>query len=169
MAYLSLRKKPLVPSMGSRVQYRSLTVPLPASIQLQIVSELIHHRFVRRSCNSDYAILYRANHQSRLSERALREHYVPYYLSGGISFFAYAEIKDIMAYLRLLSNPDDDNAFLRIVNTPRREIGPGSVEKLANYAAGRDPVAFRMDLLSSNMGGDNRRSLNAERRSPRAS
>ena len=112
----------------------------------QIVSELIHHRFVRRSCNSDYAILYRGNHQSRLFERALREHDVPYYLSGGISFFAYAEIKDIMAYLRLLSNPDDDNAFLRIVNTPRREIGPGSVEKLANYAAGRDHSLFTASL-----------------------
>ncbi|MDH3948375.1 MAG: UvrD-helicase domain-containing protein, partial [Gammaproteobacteria bacterium] len=108
----------------------------------QIVSELIHHRFVQRSRNCDYAILYRGNHQSRLFERVLREHDVPYYLSGGISFFAYAEIKDIMAYLRLLTNPDDDNAFLRIVNTPRREIGPGSVEKLANYAAGRGHSLF---------------------------
>ena len=58
----------------------------------QIVSELNHHRFVQRSRNSDYAILYRGNHQSRLFERVLREHDVPYYLSGGISFFAYAEV-----------------------------------------------------------------------------
>ena len=112
----------------------------------QIVSELIHHRFVHRSRNSDYAILYRGNYQSRLFERVLREHDVPYYLSGGISFFAYAEVKDIMAYLRLLTNPDDDNAFLRIVNTPRREIGPGSVEKLANYASGRGHSLFTASL-----------------------
>ncbi len=112
----------------------------------QIVSELIHHRFVQRSRNSEYAILYRSNHQSRLFERALREHDVPYYLSGGISFFAYAEIKDIMAYLRLLTNPDDDNAFLRIVNTPRREIGPGSVEKLATYASDRSHSLFAASL-----------------------
>jgi ATP-dependent DNA helicase Rep len=112
----------------------------------QIVSELIHHRFVQRSRNSDYAILYRGNHQSRLFERVLREHDVPYYLSGGLSFFAYAEVKDMMAYLRLLTNPDDDNAFLRIVNTPRREIGPGSVEKLATYASGRGHSLFTASL-----------------------
>ena len=112
----------------------------------QIVSELIHHRFIHRCRNSDYAILYRGNYQSRLFERVLREHDVPYYLSGGISFFAYAEVKDIMAYLRLLTNPDDDNAFLRIVNTPRREIGPGSVEKLANYASGRGHSLFTASL-----------------------
>ena len=121
----------------------------------QIVSELVHHRFVQRSRNSDYAILYRGNHQSRLFERVLREHDVPYYLSGGISFFAYAEVKDIMAYLRLLTNPDDDNAFLRIVNTPRREIGPGSVEKLANYATERGHSLFTASLelgLSQRLG-----------------
>ncbi|MCG6935771.1 MAG: UvrD-helicase domain-containing protein, partial [Proteobacteria bacterium] len=101
----------------------------------QVVSELLHHRFIHRTGYADYAILYRGNHQSRLFERMLREHDIPYYLSGGLSFFAYAEIKDIMAYLRLIANPDDDNALLRIVNTPRREIGPGTVEKLANYAA----------------------------------
>ena len=122
---------------------RSRTEELEAE---QIVSELMHHRFVQRSNNSDYAILYRGNHQSRLFERVLREHEVPYYLSGGISFFAYAEIKDIMAYLRLLTNPDDDNAFLRIVNTPRREIGPGSVEKLATYAAGRGHSLFAASM-----------------------
>jgi ATP-dependent DNA helicase Rep len=108
----------------------------------QVISELNHHRFVHRGPFSDYAILYRGNHQSRVFERMLREHDIPYYLSGGISFFAYSEIKDIMAYLRLLSNPDDDNAFLRIVNTPRREIGPGSVEKLANYASQRGHSLF---------------------------
>ncbi|GMR16627.1 MAG: hypothetical protein BMS9Abin31_0982 [Gammaproteobacteria bacterium] len=65
----------------------------------------------------------------------LRENNIPYYLSGGMSFFAYSEIKDIMSYLRLIANPDDDNAFLRIANVPRREIGPTSLEKLSNFCS----------------------------------
>ncbi|MDH5778441.1 MAG: DNA helicase Rep [Gammaproteobacteria bacterium] len=108
----------------------------------QVVHELMHHRFRNGNKYSDYAILYRGNHQSRLFERWLRQHEAPYYLSGGTSFFAYTEIKDVMAYLRLLCNPDDDNAFVRIVNTPRREIGPGTLEKLANYAQQRECSLF---------------------------
>jgi ATP-dependent DNA helicase Rep len=100
----------------------------------QVIAELIHHQFQKQSRYDDYAILYRGNHQSRLFERLLREHNIPYYLSGGMSFFAYTEIKDIMAYLRMLANPDDDNAFLRIANTPRRGIGPGTLEKLTRFA-----------------------------------
>ena len=83
------------------------------------------------------AILYRGNHQARPFEKTLREHSIPYFLSGGTSFFARAEVKDLMAYLRLLANPDDDAAFLRVVNTPRREIGPTTLETLASYARGR--------------------------------
>ena len=67
---------------------------------------------------------------------------MPYKISGGTSFFARAEIKDIMAYLRVLVNPDDDNAFLRIVNTPRREIGPVTLEKLGSYANMRGKSLF---------------------------
>ncbi|MCW8945305.1 MAG: ATP-binding domain-containing protein, partial [Sedimenticola sp.] len=63
---------------------------------------------------------------------------IPYFLSGGTSFFSRAEIKDVMAYLRLLANPDDDAAFLRIVNTPRREIGASTMEKLGTYATERN-------------------------------
>lgn len=101
----------------------------------QIVAELTHHQFVNRTPHKDYAILYRGNHQSRVFERQLRENNIPYYLSGGMSFFAYSEIKDIMSYLRLIANPDDDNAFLRIANVPRREIGPTSLEKLSNFCS----------------------------------
>ncbi|MDO9240054.1 MAG: UvrD-helicase domain-containing protein, partial [Methylicorpusculum sp.] len=90
----------------------------------QVVSEIIHHKFKTGSSYKDYAILYRGNHQSRLFERALRENNVPYFISGSTSFFAFSEIKDILSYLRLFSNPDDDAAFLRIINTPRRELGP---------------------------------------------
>jgi len=108
----------------------------------QVVSELVSHKFKHRTRFSDYAILYRSNHQSRLFEKVLREQRVPYYLSGGTSFFSHGEVKDIMAYLRLLTNPDDDAAFLRVVNTPRREIGPTTLEKLGNYAGGRELSLF---------------------------
>ena len=100
----------------------------------QIASDLIHHKFRHGSRFRDYAILYRGNHQSRVFETALREASIPYFISGGQSFFGYAEIKDILAYLRLMVNPDDDAAFLRIVNVPRREIGPTTLEKLGAYA-----------------------------------
>lgn len=108
----------------------------------QVVTELIHHQFQKQSRYDDYAILYRGNHQSRLFERLLREHNIPYYLSGGMSFFAYTEIKDIMAYLRMLANPDDDNAFLRIANTPRRGIGPGTLEKLSKFSNSQECSLF---------------------------
>ncbi len=108
----------------------------------QVISELIHHQFQKQSRFDDYAVLYRGNHQSRIFERLLREHNIPYYLSGGTSFFAYTEIKDIMAYLRMLANPDDNNAFLRIANTPRRGIGPGTLERLSTFANSQDSSLF---------------------------
>ncbi len=108
----------------------------------QIVAEIIHHKFRYGGKYSDYAILYRGNHQSRLFERGLRENNVPYFISGSTSFFAYSEIKDILAYLRLFVNHDDDAAFLRIINTPRREIGPTTLEKLGAYANKRQISLF---------------------------
>lgn len=108
----------------------------------RVVSEIIVHKFKYRTKNRDYAILYRGNHQARLIERALREQNLPYILSGGQSFFERAEIKDVMSYLKLIVNPDDDAAFLRIINTPRREIGAGTLEKLATYATNRGISLF---------------------------
>ena len=108
----------------------------------RVTGELIAHKFLNRTDYCDYAILYRGNHQSRLIEKSLMQNRVPYKLSGGTSFFSRAEIKDIMAYLRVLVNPDDDNAFLRIVNTPRREIGPVTLEKLGSYANMRGKSLF---------------------------
>ncbi|WP_038175596.1 DNA helicase Rep [Vibrio pacinii] len=119
----------------------------------RVTGELIAHKFLNRTDYKDYAVLYRGNHQSRLIEKSLMQNRVPYKLSGGTSFFARAEIKDIMAYLRVLVNPDDDNAFLRIVNTPRREIGPVTLEKLGSYANMRGKslfeVSFEMGLEQS--------------------
>jgi ATP-dependent DNA helicase Rep len=103
----------------------------------KVVSEILHRRFVEGGGLRDFAVLYRGNHQARAFEKALRAHGIPYALSGGVSFFARAEVKDLTAYLRLMANPDDDAAFLRAVNVPRREIGPGTLEKLAGYARQR--------------------------------
>ncbi|CAD6364278.1 DNA helicase Rep [Shewanella putrefaciens] len=100
----------------------------------RVVAEIVRHKFVGRTQFGDYAILYRGNHQSRLLERALMTNRIPYKLSGGTSFFARAEIKDIMGYLKLVVNPDDDNAFLRIVNLPKRGIGPSTLERLGHFA-----------------------------------
>jgi len=108
----------------------------------QVISEIVHHKMKTGGCYGNYAILYRSNHQSRLFERSLREHDVPYFITGGASFFSYAEIKDILSYLRLFVNPDDDAAFLRVVNTPRREIGPTTLEKLGAYANSRHISLF---------------------------
>jgi len=101
----------------------------------QVIADLHHHHFQHRTQHGDYAILYRSNHQSRLFELQLREKNIPYYLSGGLSFFAYSEIKDVMAYMRIITNPEDDNALLRIVNTPRRELGTSSVQKWVQFAS----------------------------------
>ena len=83
---------------------------------------------------ADFAILYRGNHQSRVFEEALRAARIPYQLSGGQSFFDKAEIKDILSYIRLIANPDDDPAFLRAATTPKRGIGDTTLARLNQYA-----------------------------------
>jgi len=103
----------------------------------RVVHEILSHQFRTRAPFSDYAVLYRSNHQARPLEQALREQRIPYQQSGGISFFARTEIKDLFAYFRLMINPHDDAAFLRCVNTPRRDIGSTTLEKIGAYAKGR--------------------------------
>ncbi|TEW54219.1 DNA helicase Rep [Psychromonas sp. RZ22] len=100
----------------------------------RVVMELSGHKFMNGSRFKDYAVLYRGNHQSRLLEKVMMENRIPYKISGGTSFFARSEVKDIMAYLKLLVNHDDENAFIRVVNKPPRGIGAVSREKLGNYA-----------------------------------
>lgn len=108
----------------------------------KVIGELLKKRFRDRTPYKDFAILYRSNHQSRLFEKMLRENGIPYKLTGGTSFFDRAEVKDIMAYLSLVSNPDNDTAFLRIINTPRREIGASTLEKLGQYSFERQCSMF---------------------------
>ncbi|MFM7482813.1 MAG: UvrD-helicase domain-containing protein [Burkholderiaceae bacterium] len=100
----------------------------------QVAVLLSAHKFERRARFSDYAILYRGNHQSRALEKALRRERIPYVMSGGQSFFDRAEIKDIVAYLRLIANGDDDPAFIRAVTTPRRGVGQATLEVLGEFS-----------------------------------
>lgn len=91
---------------------------------------------------ADFAILYRGNHQARAFEQALRNYKIPYTISGGKSFFDKAEIKDIMAYLRLILNEDDDIAFIRAITTPKRGIGQTTLARLSDYAVRRKISLF---------------------------
>ncbi|HGJ5874405.1 MULTISPECIES: DNA helicase Rep [Arsenophonus] len=108
----------------------------------RVIGELVAHHFINKTQYKNYAILYRGNHQSRLFEKLLLQNRIPYRISGGTSFFSRAEIKDILAYLRILTNSDDDSAFLRIVNTPKREIGPKTIQKLGEWAILRQKSLF---------------------------
>ncbi|GJL81083.1 MAG: ATP-dependent DNA helicase Rep [marine bacterium B5-7] len=103
----------------------------------RVVSELVSAQQRTRAKYSDFAILYRSNYQSRLLEQRLMEMQVPYRLSGGLSFFDRTEIRDLIAYLRLIANPRDDAALVRIINTPRRGIGAGTLEKIGAFARDR--------------------------------
>ncbi|MFB2538343.1 MULTISPECIES: UvrD-helicase domain-containing protein [unclassified Acinetobacter] len=118
----------------------------------RVVKDLITHKLMHGLNWQDYAVLYRGNFQARVIETQLRLLQIPYKLSGGQSFFAKAEIKDVMSYLRLIINPEDDSAFLRIINTPKRAIGPATLEKLGLFAQEN-----HLSLLSA--AGDQRLSM----------
>jgi len=107
-----------------------------------VAAEILTRHFQKDTPWGDFAILYRSNFQSRAFEQALREKQIPYVLSGGNSFFDKTEIKDMLAYLKLMVNPDDDTAFLRCINTPRREIGPTTLSKLGSHATNRKISLF---------------------------
>ena len=112
----------------------------------RIAADIMHCRLLQRRVYSDFAVMLRSNHQARLFEHAFRERNIPYVLSGGRSFFDYSEIKDCICYLRLLANSCDDNALLRVINTPRRAIGPQTVKTLVETAA-----RINTDLCSTAM------------------
>ncbi len=104
----------------------------------QVIADLCSAKLKSRASFGDFAILYRGNHQARLFETMLRQQGIPYHLSGGQSWFSRTEVKDIFAYLRLLSNESDNQAFLRIINTPKRGIGDASLFALTSYAERRN-------------------------------
>ncbi|WP_339274811.1 DNA helicase PcrA [Paenibacillus sp. FSL W8-0426] len=100
----------------------------------------------------DHAILYRTNAQSRVIEEILIKSDIPYQIVGGIKFYDRKEIKDILAYLRLLSNPDDDISLTRIINVPKRSIGDTTVAKLAAAAAERGVSIYRVLQVVDDLG-----------------
>ena len=128
----------------------------------KVVAELMAHRFMNNTQYKDYAFLYRGNHQSRLFEKVLMSNRIPYKISGGMSFFGRAEVKDIMAYLRLLVNQDDDNALLRVINTPSRGIGRATLEKIGHFSNANKMTLFEAachDGLSSILTGKSLQSV----------
>ncbi|WP_395377795.1 ATP-dependent helicase [Marinicella sp. W31] len=111
---------------------------------MQIAADIEYKRMSLKLNYGDFAVLYRSNHQARIFEQVFRSQQVPYHLSGGRSFFDFAEIRDLMAYLRLLVNPQDNSAVLRIINTPKRGIGGQTVQQLATLAQ-----QLKISLLSA--------------------
>ena len=109
---------------------------------------------------SDFAILYRTNSQSRSFEEQMRKDNIPYRIYGGLSFYQRKEIKDVIAYFRLIANPDDEEAFKRIVNYPARGIGDTTVGKIVQTAQTygvslwqviKEPVLFPMEVSKGTM------------------
>ncbi|AXH63683.1 DNA helicase Rep [Providencia huaxiensis] len=136
-------EKKLFSELGYGAPIRVLTANNEDHEAERVIGELIAHHFINKTEYKDYAILYRGNHQSRIFEKMLMQNRIPYRISGGTSFFSRPEIKDLLAYLRVLTNPEDDSAFLRIVNTPRREIGPKTIQKLGEWANQRGKSLYQ--------------------------
>jgi ATP-dependent DNA helicase Rep len=103
----------------------------------RIAGEIVAHQTRHAGDWGDYAVVYRSNHQVKEVELRLQALKVPYRVSGGSSFFDRGEIRDVIAYFRLLVNPDDDGAFLRVVNVPRRQIGAATLSALQGIASRR--------------------------------
>ena len=126
-----------------------------------IVTQDIKRLKRQDNCNwSDFAILYRTNSQSRSFEEQMRKDGIPYRIYGGLSFYQRKEIKDVIAYFRLIANPDDEEAFKRIINYPARGIGDTTVGKIIQTAQAygvslwrviKDPVLFPMDVSKGTM------------------
>ena len=129
--------------------------------EAMIVTQDIKRLRRQDHCNwSDFAILYRTNSQSRSFEEQMRKDNIPYRIYGGLSFYQRKEIKDVIAYFRLIANPDDEEAFKRIVNYPARGIGDTTVGKVIQTAQSygvslwqviKEPGLFPMDVSKGTM------------------
>jgi DNA helicase-2/ATP-dependent DNA helicase PcrA len=129
--------------------------------EAMIVTQDIKRLRRQDHCNwSDFAILYRTNSQSRSFEEQMRRDNIPYRIYGGLSFYQRKEIKDVIAYFRLVANPNDEEAFKRIINYPTRGIGDTTVAKIIQTAQAygvslwqviKEPVLFPMDVSKGTM------------------
>ncbi len=100
----------------------------------RVAGDIAARHVPQNSSWGDFCVLYRASYQSRPLELALRQLSVPYHVSGGLSFFERAEVRDVLSYLRLVANPDDDLAFMRAISRPRRGVGDGALGDLGVFA-----------------------------------
>jgi len=121
---------------------------------VQVVQSIFESKINKQWHNKDFAILYRTNAQSRAMEEALRKMNIPYRIYGGLSFYKRKEIKDLLAYFRLTINPDDEEAFKRIVNVPVRGIGKTTIERLTVAAAEKEQSIWTVvsNLLQDSAG-----------------
>ena len=109
-----------------------------------ISSDIFDKRYSRQLNWSDFAILYRTNAQSRIFEETLRKKNIPYKIYGGLSFYERKEIKDILAYFRMVINPEDEEALKRTVNYPKRGIGDTTIQKILELAGESDVAAWQI-------------------------
>jgi DNA helicase-2/ATP-dependent DNA helicase PcrA len=117
-----------------------------------VANEIVQSRLTDHLPYKDFAILYRTNSQSRVFEEAMRKKNIPYKVYGSLSFYQRKEIKDLLAYLRLIVNPDDDEALKRVINYPTRGIGNKSVEKIGALAASEDTSYWQV-IVQPNLVG----------------
>lgn len=119
-----------------------------------IASSIFETKMQTQSGNNEFAILYRTNSQSRAMEEALRRNNLKYRVVGGLSFYQRKEIKDLIAYLRYIVNPNDEQAMRRSINLPKRGIGPGTVEKLVVASSEHEkPLWEIMESARQHVGG----------------
>ena len=118
--------------LGSKIKIMELRTETDQAER--VVQLLLAHQFRSRKEWKDYAVLYRSNSQSRPLEKAFREARIPCFISGGTSFFEQVEIKDILSWCRLVCNPYDDMALLRVINIPRRGIGHETINTLFSFS-----------------------------------
>lgn len=136
------REKTLWSSQGEGEKIRISSMPDAQTEAEWVVGEIMEKHHMDNRTWKDFAILFRTNTQSRIMEEQLREHEVPYRVIGGQSFFEKREIKDILSYLALFVNPDDDVSLLRIINTPPRGIGTGTIGSATQYSIEHDQSIF---------------------------
>lgn len=132
----------------------------------RVASEIVQQHARRRCSWGEFAVVYRSNHQARALELRLQAMKVPYRISGGGSFFDRGEIRDALAYYRLLVNPDDDGALLRVINVPRRQLGAATLSALQRVANRRRSAllpAIDASDLATEVGGSAARRLIAFR------